>query len=138
MHAHTQIITNLLIQVVQKAIDIINKEMSLSRKWDVVWQAIRARADQGDPGAMIIESLDCKFMCMRVYVFVCVCVHVCSADQGDPGAMIIESLDCKFMCMRVYVCVCVCVCSCVCPYACLKRVYVCVCVCVHVCIRTHA
>ena len=63
-----------------------------------------SREQQSDP---ITRVYVC--MCIRVYVYACVCVYVC-------------------MCIRVYVYACVCVCVCMC-----MRVYVYTCACVYVC-----
>ena len=45
--------------------------------------------------------------CVRVYVCMCVCVHVCML-----------MFVCACTCVSVHVCLCVCLCACVCGYMC--------------------
>ena len=101
-----------------------------------------------------------KFMCVRVPVSYCACVHVCvcvsqwkkvpgewQARQATPAILRASLLnlhmlqstyfETKIDCVRVCVCVCVFVSVCVCVCVCVS-VCVCACVCVRVCVRVCA
>ena len=70
-------------------------------------------------------------MCMRVYVYECLCVRVFMYMRVYVYACLYV---CVFMCMRVYVYECVCVCV----FMCMRvYVYECVCVCVFMCMSVY-
>jgi hypothetical protein len=74
----------------------------------------------------LLQSYLCKtFMCIYIYISVCVCLYVCMCVYV-----------CMHACMQAYVCMYVCMYACmhVCMYACM---HVCMYACMYVCMYVH-